>query len=71
MSRDLAGLSDGGEEEDRTPDLRIANATLSQLSYPPTAAASLPYAAGPSLREGMQQEWNADHRSGAPAIASP
>ena len=26
----------GGEEEDRTPDLRIANATLSQLSYPPT-----------------------------------
>ena len=31
----------GGEEEDRTPDLRIANATLSQLSYPPTAQASL------------------------------
>lgn len=28
----------GGEEEDRTPDLRIANATLSQLSYPPTRA---------------------------------
>ncbi len=27
----------GGEEEDRTPDLRIANATLSQLSYPPNA----------------------------------
>ena len=26
---------DGGEEEDRTPDLRIANAALSQLSYPP------------------------------------
>jgi hypothetical protein len=25
----------GGGEEDRTPDLRIANATLSQLSYPP------------------------------------
>ena len=25
------------EEEDRTPDLRIANATLSQLSYPTTA----------------------------------
>ena len=24
-----------GEEEDRTPDLRIANAALSQLSYPP------------------------------------
>ena len=32
-SRDFAY---GGEEEDRTPDLRIANATLSQLSYPPT-----------------------------------
>ncbi len=28
----------GGEEEDRTPDLRIANAALSQLSYPPTEA---------------------------------
>ena len=26
----------GGAEEDRTPDLRIANATLSQLSYRPT-----------------------------------
>src|SRR4051794_17757667 len=25
----------GGEEEDRTPDLRIANAALSQLSYFP------------------------------------
>ena len=31
----------GGEEEDRTPDLRIANATLSQLSYPPTATRSV------------------------------
>ena len=29
----------GGDEEDRTPDLRIANATLSQLSYAPTDAA--------------------------------
>ena len=27
----------GGEEEDRTPDLCIANAALSQLSYPPTS----------------------------------
>ena len=26
----------GGVEEDRTPDLRIANAALSQLSYDPT-----------------------------------
>jgi hypothetical protein len=25
----------GGDEEDRTPDLRIANAALSQLSYIP------------------------------------
>ena len=29
----------GGVEEDRTPDLRIANATLSQLSYHPTGRA--------------------------------
>jgi hypothetical protein len=28
----------GGDEEDRTPDLRIANATLSQLSYAPNSA---------------------------------
>ena len=34
-------MLDGGEEEDRTPDLRIANATLSQLSYPPTTGGSL------------------------------
>ena len=27
----------GGEEEDRTPDLVIANDALSQLSYPPTS----------------------------------
>ncbi len=27
----------GGDEEDRTPDLRIANATLSQLSYVPNS----------------------------------
>ena len=31
----------GGEEEDRTPDLCIANAALSQLSYPPTAGCIL------------------------------
>ena len=36
-ARSQAGVSFevGGEEEDRTPDLRIANAALSQLSYPP------------------------------------
>jgi hypothetical protein len=28
----------GGAEEDRTPDLRIANATLSQLSYGPVVS---------------------------------
>ena len=28
----------GGAEENRTPDLRIANATLSQLSYRPVKA---------------------------------
>jgi hypothetical protein len=33
--RHVLGSVDGGDEEDRTPDLRIANATLSQLSYAP------------------------------------
>ncbi len=33
----IRALVYGGEEEDRTPDLRIANATLSQLSYPPNS----------------------------------
>ena len=33
----LEGVLFGGDEEDRTPDLRIANATLSQLSYVPSA----------------------------------
>src|SRR6516165_8764365 len=31
----------GGDEEDRTPDLRIANATLSQLSYVPETVKSI------------------------------
>ena len=31
----IRALAFGGAEEDRTPDLRIANATLSQLSYRP------------------------------------
>jgi hypothetical protein len=31
----FVGSEIGGAEEDRTPDLRIANATLSQLSYRP------------------------------------
>jgi hypothetical protein len=33
-------MAGGGDEEDRTPDLRIANATLSQLSYVPTESAN-------------------------------
>src|SRR5690242_1092322 len=38
--RDAYTRISGGAEEDRTPDLRIANATLSQLSYRPTCSAS-------------------------------
>ena len=38
---DRLNRCDGGEEEDRTPDLRIANATLSQLSYPPDTTEKL------------------------------
>ncbi len=34
-SQMTSGLSIGGGEGDRTLDLRIANATLSQLSYSP------------------------------------
>jgi hypothetical protein len=37
----------GGAEEDRTPDLRIANATLSQLSYRPGVAVYESACAGP------------------------
>ena len=37
-SWDLVKQLIGGDEEDRTPDLRIANATLSQLSYVPINA---------------------------------
>ena len=37
----------GGDEEDRTPDLRIANATLSQLSYAPIKRKSLASNRGP------------------------
>src|ERR1043166_7703017 len=36
VSRD--SFKNGGAEGDRTPDLRIANATLSQLSYGPVYA---------------------------------
>ena len=37
----------GGDEGDRTLDLRIANATLSQLSYVPTRGAIIPPRGGP------------------------
>ena len=36
--RTVGFLIGGGEDEDRTHDLCIANAALSQLSYPPTRA---------------------------------
>ena len=36
----------GGEEEDRTPDLCIANAALSQLSYSPTVCSVRNYRTG-------------------------
>jgi hypothetical protein len=35
-SKSYRWLKNGGAEEDRTPDLLIANETLSQLSYGPT-----------------------------------
>ena len=47
---DSSQIRRGGEEEDRTPDLRIANATLSQLSYPPTTRRSLAKPAAPPIR---------------------
>jgi hypothetical protein len=40
----------GGAEEDRTPDLRIANATLSQLSYGP-----IPVSPSDEVQTGLQQ----------------
>ncbi|SOT40454.1 hypothetical protein F01_30006 [Burkholderia cenocepacia] len=40
ISRSGLSNSVGGAEEDRTPDLRIANATLSQLSYRPNSQSS-------------------------------
>ncbi len=39
-------MVNGGDEEDRTPDLRIANATLSQLSYIPIHGARHPLEGG-------------------------
>ena len=42
LGRILLRKESGGAEGDRTPDLRIANATLSHLSYCPTIAADTP-----------------------------
>ena len=50
----------GGAEGSRTPDLRIANATLSQLSYGPAAAAGAP-------RPGRRR---ADHAAACAALSS-
>ncbi len=41
----FAAKGRGGAEEDRTPDLRIANATLSQLSYGPIISSADKYMA--------------------------
>ncbi len=50
-ARDLAFLS-GGPKEDRTPDLRIANAALSQLSYRPAMQLNLARSLAPGNRSG-------------------
>jgi hypothetical protein len=55
--RTVGLLSNGGDEEDRTPDLRIANATLSQLSYVPT------------IEPGIIPEVSARASRGPPAVA--
>ena len=53
---------DGGDEGDRTLDLRIANATLSQLSYVPTL---VPARAGFYNGLAQNDNWNG-RRSGIP-----
>ena len=59
----------GGAEEDRTPDLRIANATLSQLSYRPIRSAMISAAARfakrrPVSRQGAVMSQADDSSSG-------
>ena len=49
----------GGAEEDRTPDLRIANAALSQLSY------------GPTTRGERRFGWSGPAREGRIMFAAP
>ena len=46
MGRKMGGT--GGDEGDRTLDLRIANATLSQLSYVPTRCKFYPQTHSPT-----------------------
>ena len=45
-NREQLALKSGGEEGDRTLDLRIANATLSQLSYFPISVDFTPSPSG-------------------------
>ena len=46
-SSDAGFFMGGGEEENRTPDLVIANDALSQLSYPPPMVEILDRTNGP------------------------
>ncbi len=51
-------VSTGGAEENRTPDLSIANATLSRLSYRPTLPANKYIGTRTTLfiyRQGLEQ----------------
>lgn len=58
----------GGEEEDRTPDLRIANAALSQLSYPPTKE-RYSSAIQTALNGECRSSWSGLRRPGGGGIA--
>ena len=52
----------GGDEEDRTPDLGIANAALSQLSYVPTIVWMIPPLWSiPNRRARSQQDERPSH----------
>ena len=50
-------------EEDRTPDLRIANATLSQLSYHPVEGADFPQRGYNAPMSGPSRNRRADDMS--------
>ena len=58
----------GGAEEDRTPDLRIANATLSQLSYRPIV---LLLPEGEPLTQATAPVFGGAQCTMAPALAKP